>query len=1185
MFLNSLTFEWRYYLRQPSFYVTMLAFFLLPFMATTTDNVRIGGGGNVLYNGSFAITQTTLIMSIFALFLLVNFVSGTATRNHSSNMGELVYTRPITPLPYHLGRFFGAYLVSLCVFAMVPIAILLGSLMPWVDQERIGPTNLSFYLTTFFYFSVPSMLALGMIFYAIAQRLRSMMAAYLVAMGIFIFYLISGVVTSEPEYRTIGALLDPFGLRTYGEVTRYWTVFDKNTAVVSLDGVLLQNRLIWLGIGAVILATVGSIYQMRWQQKARKEKPTKASKIPPPQSLNLTIKSQHGEQLSKLLTRIGFEMRQVIFSPALLVLMIFTVFNLTALYFVPIDGIYGTSNWPLTYKMVEFIRESYGLMMLIVVTYYSGEIVWRERGSGMGDIIDSTPAFNLVFWVSKLLAMWAVTALLFAIGIIFTVVYQATQGYFDFDFGTYFIGIYFVSWAPWALLAVLAFFIQVLSPNKFVGMLLFVAYFIVSLVFAELGLEHNMWSFSDAPQVLYSDLNGWGWFLAPFAWYMLYWSALSLALFTVGYAMWQRGPEVSLKHRFKLLGYQLGTSGKAVLAASLIVFVLTGGYIHYNTKVVNTYLTQDGGFELQAEYERQFAQYEDDFIPVVTRVNANVDIYPEARRVEVSADITVSNPFNEPISRTLISVPQFTTEWDIVIPGAQVSERFDSLSAAWMTFEEPLMPGETRTGTVSVLREHKGFKDGNFDLQVAENGTFIDSYSLFPSFGFNPQYLIADRHERRKRDLPERPRAYQLEDSSRYAESGFGKGVTFIDFETTVSTSSDQIAIAPGYLQQEWQENGRRYFHYKMDAPIVNFFSYLSARHDVKKDAHNGVNIEVYYHPEHNWNVDVMVQSVKDSLDYFTNAFGPYQHRQMRIIEFPGYRSFAQSFANTVPYSEEIGFIADLRDPENIDYVYYVTAHEVAHQWWGHQVGAANVQGQAIIVESLSQYSAIMVLRERFGEDKMRRFLKYELDRYLRDRGSELIEEMPFMRSENQQYIHYRKGSVVMMAILDRLGEERVNTALKNFLEEYKFSDNPYPTTLDLQAALNAQATEEEQQFIADLFERITLYDLKMLSADAEQTSEGKFEVTMTVAAAKFVADGAGRETEGAVNEYVDIALFSGDPEDVSGDTKVLYNQKHKLVSGENTFTVTVEEKPAYVGVDPFVKMIDRDSGDNVIQL
>ena len=1185
MFVNSLTFEWRYYLRQPSFYVTILAFFLLPFLATTTDNVRIGGGGNVLYNGSYAIAQTMLIMGVFALFLLVNFTAGTATRNYSSNMGELVYTRPVSPLAYHLGRFTGAYLVSVAVFAMVPLGILLGSLMPWVDQERVGPTNLSFYLTTYFYFSVPSMAALGMIFYAVAQRLQSMMAAYLAAMGVFIFYLISGVVTSEPEFRQLGALLDPFGLRTFAEVSRYWTVFEKNTAVIALEDVLLYNRLLWLAIGALVLAVLGGIYHLRWQPKNAKQKPSKAAKVAPPKTLNLTHKAQSGGEFGKLLTRIGFEMRQVLLSPALLVLLIFTLFNLSAVFFVPIGGAYGTPDWPLTYKMVDFLRESYGLMMMVVITYYSGEIVWRERGSGMGDIVDATPAFNIVFWVSKLLAMWVVLAVLYAAGIAFTVFYQLTQGYFAIDFSTYFVGIYVVSWLPWALLAVLAFFIQVLSPNKFVGMLLFVAYFIVSLVFAQLGFEHHMFSFSDAPPVAYSDLNGWGWFLMPFGWYMLYWSALSLALFTLGYALWQRGPEIPLRHRLRQLGYQLGGKGKAVLAVSLLIFIVSGGYIHYNTRILNTFLTNDERFDLQAEYERKFSDVEDAAIPVITAVNADVDIFPEQRRIEASADVTLTNTAQTPISRSLIFVPQYTTEWDITMPGARISERFDDLSAAWMTFDEPLMPGETREATITVLREHRGFKDGSFDVQVAENGTFIDNYSLFPGFGFNPQYLLVDRHERRKHNLPERPRAHKLEDTSRYTESGFGKGVTFIDFETTVSTSDDQVAIAPGYLQKQWQENGRNYFHYKMDAPIVNFFSYLSARHEVKKDVHNGVDIEVYYHPEHNWNVDVMVQSVKDSLDYYTQAFGPYQHRQMRIIEFPGYRSFAQSFANTVPYSENIGFIADLRDPDDIDYVYYVTAHEVAHQWWGHQVGAANVQGQSIIIESLSQYSAIMVLRERFGEEKMRRFLKYELDRYLRERGSELLEEMPFMRSEDQQYIHYRKGSVVMMAILDRLGEKRVNTALRNFLNRYKFRADPFPTTLDLQAALNEQATPEEQAFIADLFERITLYDLKMLSAQSSETDDGRYQVTMTISAARFEADGNGRETKREMDEWVDIALFTGDPEDLSGDTKVLYKQKHRLTSGENQITVTVDQQPVFAGVDPFVKLIDRDSGDNVLKL
>src|SRR3546814_3449556 len=102
-----------------------------------------------------------------------------------------------------------------------------------------------------------------------------------------------------------------------------------------------------------------------------------------------------------------------------------------------------------------------------------------------------------------------------------------------------------------------------------------------------------------------------------------------------------------------------------------------------------------------------------------------------------------------------------------------------------------------------------------------------------------------------------------------------------------------------------------------------------------------------------------MIESAKKSLDYYTRECSPYQFRQLRILEFPGYSTFAQAFAGTVPYSESIGFIADLRDEDDIDYVFYVTAHEVAHQWWAHQVVGANVQGATMLSESLAQYSAL----------------------------------------------------------------------------------------------------------------------------------------------------------------------------------------------------------------------------------
>jgi ABC-2 type transport system permease protein len=359
----------------------------------------------------------------------------------------------------------------------------------------------------------------------------------------------------------------------------------------------------------------------------------------------------------------------------------------------------------------------------------------------------------------------------------------------------------------------------------------------------------------------------------------------------------------------------------------------------------------------------------------------------------------------------------------------------------------------------------------------------------------------------------------------------------------------------------------------------------MSAKLEVKKEIHKGVEIAVYYHKEHYWNVDRMIESSKDSLDYFIEAFGPYQHKQLRIIEFPGYRNFAQSFANTVPYSENIGFITDLRDNKEIDPVYYVTAHEVAHQWFGHQLNAANVQGSAVLSESLSQYAALMVVEKKYGEEKIRKFLTFELDSYLRGRANEYLEEMPMLRAENQQYIHYRKGSVVMMALRERIGEQNMNRALRELITKYRFSDSIQPTTLDLVAALKSVASTKDLPFIDDQFKQISIYDLKIIDTEIIRQTPNEYSLTLTVSARQFEADGKGQETEQPFDEFVDIMLFSEDPNDFSSQNKILYRKKHHLISGENSITIKSKSPSFYVGIDPFVRFIDRDSGDNIRKL
>jgi aminopeptidase N len=345
------------------------------------------------------------------------------------------------------------------------------------------------------------------------------------------------------------------------------------------------------------------------------------------------------------------------------------------------------------------------------------------------------------------------------------------------------------------------------------------------------------------------------------------------------------------------------------------------------------------------------------------------------------------------------------------------------------------------------------------------------------------------------------------------------------------------------------------------------------------------VAIEIYYHQGHEYNLDRMVASVKASLDYFTTHFSPYQHRQVRIIEFPRYASFAQAFPNTIPYSESIGFIARVREDEDkdVDYPYYVTAHEVAHQWWAHQVIGAKVQGSTLMSESLAQYSALMVMEQKYGKDKMKRFLQYELDSYLRGRSGEREKEQPLYRVENQGYIHYQKGSLILYALKDYLGEEKLNQALADYIKEVAYQEAPYTTSLAFLRHIRQATPDSLQYLVNDMFEKITLYENRAVAATYKDLGNDQYRVTLELDSKKFYADSLGNEQEQPFRDLIEVGVFAEAKENGKSVQKPLYLQKHWLPAGQNKLELTVKGKPVKAGIDPYNKLIDRNPTDNVV--
>ncbi|MEM7588099.1 MAG: M1 family aminopeptidase, partial [Acidobacteriota bacterium] len=753
---------------------------------------------------------------------------------------------------------------------------------------------------------------------------------------------------------------------------------------------------------------------------------------------------------------------------------------------------------------------------------------------------------------------------------------------------------------PLVPLIVLALFFQALTNHKLIGLLLMVLVLLTRFALPQLGFENNLALYGSHPPITYTAQGGYGHHAEPFGWFMLYWGLAAVALATATLMLWPRGTQGPLRERLavargRLSRPALATTPLVMMSLALLGMAATGGWIYVNTNLRNEYLDRDRIPQKLADYERQYAEYRDLPLPRVTRVFTEVDLFPETRRAELRGRFSLENQGAVPVQLLPISIsPRWVegvlpvyggvTLEAVELPEHRVVLRDDELGFHLYELERPLAPGEAFELGFTVRVDHSAFANRRHNNLLVENGTFFSNANFLPTVGYARSNQMRNPTERRKRGLPEIARVADLDDADAHQRNYLE--ADWIAFEAILSTPADQIALASGNLEREWTEGDRRYFHYKTHAPITNLLPFLSGRYEVARDRWQHVDIEVYYHPDHAFNVERFSSVTRHSLEYMTRHFGPYAHDQLRIVEIPRYHGqVAFAFAQTIPFSESWCFTANVEAAE-LDWLSAIHAHEVSHQWWNHQVIPADVQGATLISEALAQYSSMMILEEIYGEEEVRRFLRHHLDRYLVGRGNERVREMPLARVENQDYIHYGKGSLALYALEDAIGEARLNRALRAFIDAFAYQGPPYPTSRDLLAHLRQEVPAEHQGLLEDLFETITLYDNRILSATAEPQDDGSYRVTLETQTVKLRDDGHGHTTELGVDESIEFGVF-GEP--LEGRETVLALEKRHVRdarqtgSRASTFTFVVDERPVRAGIDPYHKLIDRDADDNLL--
>jgi hypothetical protein len=1188
MFGTFFRFEMRYWLRGMMVWVFLLVLGALFFGASSSDNVTIGGAlGNTYRNAPWVVQNYYSMAGILSLLMTTAFVQSAATREFVHNLHQIVFTAPFSKWAFLLGRFWGSALVAIIPLMAVSFGSILATFMPWNDPVRWGSTPWMAHLMGILSFAIPNTLFVAAILFSVAMLTRSTMASFLGGLVLLVGYGVSSYFTDKLDNEPLAAMLDPFGVRAFVLVTKYWTVAEKNTLVVYPAGLLLWNRVLWLAAGAIIFVLGG--FRFSFAERASKRRRTvEPSEVPAarpaePPSTPARVHSGMAAALAKFRSSLAVEFVALVRSTVFIVLLAASLLNVIPSLVFSAREAYGNSSLPVTYTIVNIIRGTLYLFIISILTFFAGSLVWKERESRFDEISDTLPAPDWVPYASKFLSLLGCVALVELVCVLAGIGVQTYHHYTRYQIGLYLSEIFFWDFLTMIFLATLAFFIHVLAPNKYAGYFAFIALMLANVFgWRALDIESHLVQFASTPSYTYSDMFGYGAYIPGTAWFNLYWTLVCVLLAIGAVLLWPRGKDTSMRVRFAEAVRRWRGPIRPFTAIVALLFLATGVWAFYNTKIDHELIVAEERKVRQADYEKTYRYARNLPHPRTQSVRYRIDIFPEKAGMTLHGEQLLKNLSGEPVREIHVNVaPQFETELKM----DRAALRKDDRRLRYRIYElnPPLQPGESMWMRYTVRRDPHGFENELSVAEIQPNGTFFNS-GIVPQLGYLDERELADRNDRRKKGLPEKDLMQALERNCtrNCADNYLGRYADWVDVETNICTSPDQIAVAPGSLLREWTENGRRCFHYKLDQPSLNFYSFISARYEVAREDWNGVKMEVYYHPEHKWNVPKMLNGIRKALEYCSANFAPYPHRQARIIEFPRIATFAQAFPGTMPYSEAIGFIADLHDPEDIDQVLYIVAHEIAHQWWAHQVVGADMQGATLLSETQAQYSALMTMEKQYGRDMMRKFLEYEMDRYLRGRGRELLKERPLLRVESGQgYIHYNKGSVVMYYLREMIGEEAVNRALHSVMQKYRYAAAPYPTSYVLLDALREQTPTDLQYLLKDLFEDITLFSNRTLEAKAVKRGDGRYDVTIDVESKKYKADEKGVETEVPVSDSIEIGAFSEPPKGKKYG-RTLHRERVKIRQTRNRYSFTTAELPQKAGIDPFSLLVDRVPADNL---
>jgi ABC-2 type transport system permease protein len=986
--------------------------------------------------------------------------------------------------------------------------------------------------------------------FAVVLRYRNLYAAFIVVVGLILFQIILENLLIGHNF--LIALTDPFGQNAVRYATQYWTLKEQNSLAIPLTGTIILNRILWILFSFGVF--LDSVRRFSFTKAAHTKllkissrvdvsiTPMANSALPLVKGFQFTLYNQLKtvHKLSRFdfnfITRSWMFIVLVVLGLAAVLFMLLKITNRTDVTLLP------ATQLILSVPTLVFIN-----IVLLISFIYSGMIIHRERAAHINQLVDIAPIPNWVFLISKFFTILKMQFLLLTLLMLMGISIQIANGYFVFELKLYVFHLFTLTFLSLAIWAMASIFIHTLIPNVYAGIFILLLGWLGIGGLASTGFNYPLLLFNYNEVLIYSDLNGYGHLLAPYLYMKIFWLLAALLLLILASLFWNRGVNSNLQERLLLAGKRCTSQLRIISLLLLVSFVLVGWDILDKEKTDDSYSKKNLNTAYK-NFETRFKRYEGFSQPKITSMQVKLDFFPNENRFEATGHYTLINKTNDPIDTLLIKTGfDEITRFDLSRSGQIIQA--DSLVQFFVVkLEQSLSPDDSLQLTYRVKNKPNTFFVRNSN--VLKNGSFIRQ-DAFPRIG----YFLKDQENESESS---RATNYQTADAD------------LIYFDATVSTTNSQIALAPGTLNKTWEENGRHFYHYKADRPIKYAFSFHSGEYSIAQSQWKEIDLKIFYHPNHDFNLKDMFRGIKGALDYNTKNFGTYQHQSANVVEFPNSEgSFATSFANIIPISET-RFISNVsKKTDKINLPFYVPAHELTHQWWGNQLMPAKAVGATMLTESITEYISLKIYEKEFGKEQAQKFLKHQQQRYLVGRTTEQNQESPLIHvKQDQSYIAYGRGTIAFNTLAHFINEENLNRELNDFLNSFKFKGAPYPTSTNLLDQLRKRTPDTLAYLLIDYFETVTLHELAIEKASITKIKD-EFNVQLTLEYSKL------RENKPAsISDYIEIGCY-----DEEGN--LFYTHTAFLSEKMNQIQFKLSSKPAKLTADPDLLLIEKERDNN----